>query len=177
LGDRPAGDRYADGRLRMLEAAAAAARTPAEAATFDLHRLDSYRRLHRYDQAEKMLLASVKALPGDFSAPNRLARLYWDMGRLDEASRYVNDALGKAYGPRRASLLELQANIRHGLGQTREAVQSLLQAISVVESMPVRNEYKLALLRKQITAMQSILMSAGGRGPRSEGPHPGEPTL
>ncbi|MCS6915771.1 MAG: hypothetical protein NZ890_21390, partial [Myxococcota bacterium] len=37
------------------------------------------------------------------------------------------------------------------------------------ESMPVRNEYKLALLRKQITAMQSILMSNAAKGPRSEG--------
>jgi thioredoxin-like negative regulator of GroEL len=171
LGDRPAGDRYADARLRMLEAAAAAARTPAEAATFDLHRLDSYRRLRRYDAAEKMLLASIKALPTDFSAPSRLARLYWDMGRLDEALRAVNEALGKAYGPRRASLLELQANIRHGLGQTREAVQSLLQAISVVESMPARNEYRLALLRRQIAAMQSIL-SGTAKPPHSS---PGKP--
>ncbi|MDW8283165.1 MAG: thioredoxin family protein [Myxococcales bacterium] len=169
LGDRAAGDRHADARLRMLEAAANAARSPQEAATFDLHRLDSYRRLRRYAEAERMLIASVKALPGDFNAPTRLARLYYDMGRLEEALHYVNDALSKAYGPRRATLLELQANVRAALGQTREAVQSLLQAISVVESMPVRNEYKLALLRKQITAMQSILMSNAAKGPRSEG--------
>lgn len=169
LGDRAAGDRYADARLRLLEAAAAAARTPVEAATFDAHRLDSYRRLKRFEAAEKMLLASAKAMPQDFNPPSRLARLYWDMGRLDEAQVQVNEALARSYGPRRAALLELQANIRHGMGHTREAVQSLLAAIQVVESMPVRNEHKLALLRKQIVALESILSRAATPGQSKPG--------
>lgn len=157
LGDRPAGDRYAEARLRLLEAAAYAAKTPTDAATFDSHRLESYRRLRRYDAAEKMLLTSLRALPGDFNPPARLSKLYVDMGRLDDALFYINEAIGKSYGPRKATLLEQQAHIRHGLGQTREAVQSLLAAIAVMESQPNRNEHRLALLRKQIAALQSTL--------------------
>lgn len=166
LGDRPAGDRYAEARLRMLESAAAAARTAADAATFDQHRLESYRRLHRYEPAEKMLLQTARALPGDCNAPYRLAKLYYLMGRLDEAAAMVADALGKAYGTRRALALELQATIRHGQGQTREAVLSLTAAINVIESQPPRNEVKLQQLRRQVAAYQNALLT----GTKQTGP-------
>ncbi len=159
LGDGVTADRFAESRLRLLESAAAAARTPADASTYDLHRLDSYRRLKRYDEAERMLTTSIRALPNDFNAPARLAKLYQHMGRLDDALQKIDDALSKSYGPRMANLLEIQANIRQGLGKTQEAVQSLLAAIVVIESQPIRNERKLALLRKQIASLQSTLSS------------------
>ena len=158
LGDAPAGDRYALARAELLEAAAQAAPSAVVAATFDAHRLDAYRRLKRYGVAEAMLLGSLKALPGDYNPPARLARLYHDMGRLDAALLHINQALALCAGPRRIGMYELRASIQHGLGQTPAAMQSLRAAMAIVQGQ-VRPGApppgKLASLEKLLATLES----------------------
>ena len=93
LGEPALGDRYAAERLVLLEVAAKAAPSPVHAATFDAHRSDCYRRLKRYDEAERMLLSSLRALPGDYNPPARLARLYLEMGRLRDGLKSIDQAI------------------------------------------------------------------------------------
>jgi len=159
LGDREGGDRYTEERLQLLTAAAAQTRTAAERATYDAHRFDCYRRLRRYAPAEVMLTASEKALPGDYNPPARLARLYFEMGRLDEALGSIDRALGLANGPRRVSMLELKSSIQHGLGQTRPAIASLKEAIHAAEASPAAASMasRVAALHKNVEALERTL--------------------
>lgn len=156
LGDAPAGDRYAMARAELLEAAAKAAPSAAVAATFDAHRLEAYRRLKRYAAAETMLIGSLKALPGDYNPPARLARLYHDMGRLDAALTHINHAIAMCAGPRRIGMYELRSSIQHGLGQTAAAMQSLRSAMMLVQAQArpgAPPSAKLASLEKQLAAL------------------------
>ena len=186
LGDAPAGDRYAMARAQLLEGAAKVAPSPAAAATFDAHRLDAYRRLRRYAVAETMLLASRKALPGDYNPPARLARLYYEMGRLDAALVNINQAIALCNGPRRVGMYELRASILHGLGQTQGAVQSVHSALTLVQAQArpgAPPSAKVASLEKLLVALQSTLPPGSPAAPGSPGPgrapapskHPGPP--
>jgi thiol-disulfide isomerase/thioredoxin len=157
LGDRAGGDAYARARLQLLEAAARAATSPAQAATFDAHRAEAYRRLKRYAEAEAMLLASRKALPGDYDPPARLARLYFEMGKLEAALSQIDQAIALCSGPRRIGMYELRASILHGLGRTATAIQSLRSAIELAQAgaAPGTRSPKVASLEKLLAALQS----------------------
>lgn len=158
LGEPGLGDRYAMERLVLLESAAKAAPSPVHAATFDAHRSDAYRRLKRYDEAERMLLGSLKALPGDYNPPARLARLYLEMGRLPEGLSRIEQAIALCSGPRRIGMYELRSSLQHGLGQTTAAVQSLRSALQLVPPSPTGGESAKAQgLRKMIAALESTL--------------------
>lgn len=175
LGDQAGGDHYTEARLQLLEAAAAQATNPVAAATYDAHRLECYRRLKRYPPAEAMLLGSEKALPGDYNPPARLARLYFEMGRLDDALPRIDRALRLAKGPRRVSMLELKAGIQHGLGQTRPAIASLEEALRLAQpSSPTAEALrtKAAELRKNIEALQRTLDPQPGPTPHPRTSHP-----
>jgi tetratricopeptide (TPR) repeat protein len=155
LGDSAGGDRYAEERLKLLDAAVAQSRSPLAAATYDAHRFDCYRRLKRYPAAESMLLASERAFPTDYNPPARLARLYFEMGRLDQALGRIDRALSLANGPRRAVMLELKASIQHGLGQTPAAITSLTSAKALL--VPTASAARLASVQKNIEALQKTL--------------------
>lgn len=161
LGDKPLGDRFARTRLQLLETAAQAAPSPQIAATFDAHRFDCYRRLHLYKEAEQMLLGSARVLPSDYNPPARLARLYFEMGRLDSALTLITSAIAKASGPRRIGMYELRSSIQHGLGQTGDAITSLQAAMTLVQSQPrpfgAPPPAKLQSLQNLVTKLQAVL--------------------
>lgn len=165
LGDSTAAERYTLERLSVLEVAAAQAKDPVSAATYDAHRLECYRRLKRFAPAEAMLLSSQKAMPQDYNPPARLARLYLDMGKLDEGRAAIDRALSLAQGPRRVSMYELRANLLHALGRTQEAIDSLESAIVLVTPKPgapatlVRSaQTRIAQLRKSQDALRQVLV-------------------
>lgn len=165
LGDSSGGDRYAQERLALLEAAAAQAKNSVAAATYDAHRLECYRRLKRYAPAETMLLSSARLMPHDYNPPARLARLYLDMGRLDEGLKSIERALSLAQGPRRVSMLELRSSLQQALGQTPAAIESLEAAIRLLAPKPGAAavllraaEARIAGLRK----MQATLRQVSG---------------
>lgn len=173
LGDQAGGDRYTEARLQLLEAAAAQAKGPVAAATYDAHRLECYRRLKRYPPAEAMLLASEKVMPDDYNPPARLARLYFEMGRLDDALGRIDRALRLAKGPRRVGMLELKASIQHGLGQTRPAIATLEEALRLAQPASPAAEAlrtKAAELRKNIEALHRTLEPEPGPQPRPRTP-------
>lgn len=157
LGEPGLGDRYAMERLVLLESAAKAAPSPVHAATFDAHRSEAYRRLKRYEEAERMLLDSLKALPGDYNPPARLARVYLEMGRLPDGLKQIERAISLCSGPRRIGMYELRSSLQHGLGQTTAAVQSLQSALLLVPPSKGGESAKAQGLRKMIAALESTL--------------------
>jgi hypothetical protein len=111
LGEKENADKAAATRLSMLEAAADKAASPAERATYDSHRLEEYLRAQRFDDAEKMLIASENAMPNDFNPPYRLAVLYKKAGKVDEGLAAVDRALAKGYGARRLRLYSAKVDL------------------------------------------------------------------
>jgi hypothetical protein len=74
-----------------------------------------------------------------------------------------------ARGPRRVTMLELRANIQHGLGKTPAAILSLEEALRIAApggkaSAGLRD--KIAAMKKHIEALQSTLVPE----PRHDGP-------
>lgn len=111
LGDKDNATKAAASRLAMLEEAAKAAKTAEERATFDSHRLEEYLRSERYDDAEKMLIASENAMPNDFNHPYRLAVLYKKAGKSTEGLAAIDRALAKGYGARRVRLYSTKVDL------------------------------------------------------------------
>lgn len=161
LGETVVGDGLATTRLGLLEKEAAAAPNPIIAATFDAHRFDCYRRLKRWKSAEEMLLGSAKALPTDYNPPARLARLYYETGRIEEAQRSIDLALSLCHGPRRVGMYELRAGIQNSQGRTRAALESLTTAISIHQaSQPASvtvESARLRALKQQVAGLESKL--------------------
>lgn len=111
LGATEDANKTATVRLAMLEEAAAKAESAEKRATFDSHRLEEYLRASRFDDAEKMLLASEIAQPNDFNHPYRLAVLYKKSGKTNEGLAAVDRALAKGYGARRLRLYSAKVDL------------------------------------------------------------------
>jgi len=175
LGEKDAGDRWTSVRLSMLEQAAADAKNPAQAATFDAHRFEGYKRLGKWDIAEEMLSASAQAFPRDYNPLARLARLYYQTGRLPQALAHIDRALALCEGPRKASLFELRASILNGQGQTQAALESLENAVSVwvAQQTPSRSasqtesgvSARVKDLQAQIAALKKQFPNLGAQPP------------
>lgn len=160
LGEPNEGDRLTTQRLALLEKAAAAAATPAISATFDAHRFEGYRRLKRWPVAEEMLLATAKAQPSDYNPPARLARLYYETGRIEQAEAQIELALSHCPGPRRASMFELRASIQNSQNRSRDAIASLTAAISVLtagQPAGAPESPRILSLRQQIAGLDAKL--------------------
>jgi thioredoxin-like negative regulator of GroEL len=162
LGEKSVGDALAEKRLHMLEQAAQAAPNPIKAATFDAHRFDCYRRLGRWKPAEEMLLSSEQRMPKDYNPSARLARLYYETGRIEEARERIDRALSLSHGPRRVGMYELRASILGSQSRTREAMESLSTAITIYKaSRPASQSGATARLRslqKQLDALTEKLL-------------------
>ena len=95
----------------LLDAHAAAAKTPAERVVFDAHRLLAYTELGALDKAEAMLRTSEGDFPENYNPPARLARAYLDDKKFDDALEATDRALSKVYGPRRLRIYSLRSDI------------------------------------------------------------------
>lgn len=122
--------------LTFLEQAASAAKTPEARAAFDPHRVSAALALGDPARAIPALEQTEKDLPDDYNAPARLAVLYRELGRLDEALDAIDRALAKVYGPRKVRLLETKAGLQEKKGDRAGARSTLQLALSHAQSLP-----------------------------------------
>lgn len=98
--------------LAFLEAEAAKAPHPAARAVFDAHRVSAAISAGVPLRAEAALLQSEQEFPEDYNPPARLALVYREVGRFDEALKAIDRALDRAYGPRKLRLFETRASVQ-----------------------------------------------------------------
>ena len=155
-----AGD--AEGQRRVLEewsafldARAAAAKTPAERAVFDSHRVGVDIALGEPQRAIPMLKQSEKDFPGDYNPPARLALAYEAMKDYEMALASSDKALSRAYGPRLIGILTVRARIYQEKGDLVSARVAMQEAIREAEALPPgqRSENQIAALKKQLEAV------------------------
>ena len=79
---------------------------------------------------------SEQELPKDYNPPARLALVYREMGRYDDAIAASDRALSKVYGPRKLTLLDARSTILEKKGDTAGAQATLEEAIAYASTLP-----------------------------------------
>jgi tetratricopeptide (TPR) repeat protein len=125
----------------LLATEAGRAPTPAARAVFDAHRLLAYRALGEPERAVPMLEQSERDLPDDYNPPARLATVYLDMKRYDDALAAAKRALDRAYGPRKLRLWSLEADILVGRSDRQGARRVLREALDFAATTPLTSSY------------------------------------
>ena len=148
-GDKERVTKLAAAWLTFLEAEAARARTPEARAAFDSHRVAAAMKLGDPARAISALQASEKDLPNDYNPPARLALLYSQLGRQDEALSSADRALARAYGPRRIGIYQTKAKVYLNAGDHAAAQRTLLEGLRYAQSLPKTEQSEKAIARLQ----------------------------
>lgn len=120
----------------FLKKAADQAATPAARAVFDPHRLLAALAAGEPLTMEAPLKQSEAELPDDYNPPVRLAVVYREAGRLDDALIAVDRALTKVYGPRKLRVLDTKASILQKKGDVTGRRRVLAEALEYGRALP-----------------------------------------
>lgn len=143
--------------LAFLDAQAAAAKSPAQRAVFDPHRVNASLAAGVPQVMVEPLLLSEKQLPKDYNPAARLALIYRETGRLDDALAAVDRALPKCLqGPRRLRLLDVKAGILLKKGDAAGQKRVLEEALAYAKALP-----KSQVPPQRIAALEAQVAAAG----------------
>jgi tetratricopeptide (TPR) repeat protein len=120
----------------FLEGEAKNAKSPAERAVFDPHRLLAYLAIGAPERAITMLEQSAKDFPDDFNPPARMARAYFEMGKYDDAIANSDKALTLANGPRRVKISLLKADALEKKGDLEGQRKTLADSLTFLATLP-----------------------------------------
>ena len=136
----------------FLEREAARATTKEQRAVFDPHRLSAYLELGEPERAIPMLEQSRRDFPEDYNPPARLAIAYRAMKQWAKALEASNEAMAKAYGPRKLRLYDTRADIYAGAGDSTAARHTLEEAVRFGEALPAgqRSESSIAGIKNKL---------------------------
>jgi len=139
----------------FLEGAAANAKTAEGRAAFDSHRLSAYLALNEPERAVPMLEESQRDFPDDYNPPARLAMAYKAMKRYDDAIAASDQALARAYGPRKILIWNNRADIYAAKGDLPAAREAVQEALHAAQELPPgqRSENQIASLKKKLSDM------------------------
>ena len=156
-GDEAGAKEMAGRWLTFLESQAAAAKSVEARAAFDSHRVGAALALGDPARAVPALLASERDLPDDYNPPARLAILYRELGRFDEALAASQRALDRAYGARKLRIFDTRADIFAKKGDKASATRTLEEALTYAGTLPKSQQPQalLAQLRKKAAAIGS----------------------
>jgi thiol-disulfide isomerase/thioredoxin len=139
--------------LLFLEAQAAAAKTPAERAVFDPHRVSAALAARQAARLVAPLQQSEKDFPKDYNPPARLAVIQRELGQYDDALKSIERALGKCKeGPRKLRLFETRASILEKKGDAAGRKKTLEEALAYAKKLPKgqANPKRIAALEAQL---------------------------
>ncbi len=135
MGDKPGARKAAEKQLAVLEGGSAG--VPDDVAlTYDWNRADTLVYLGRGDEALALMIAREKALPDSYLPPHYQARLYQKMQKWNEGLAALERALAKAYGPRKAGMLSLKADLLIGAGKKDEARKVVEEQLAAFKALP-----------------------------------------
>jgi tetratricopeptide (TPR) repeat protein len=157
LGNREGALAAARERLAVLETAAKRAPNPQVSSTFDGGRLETLLFLDRARDAVAFLGERERELPNDYNPPHRLASAYQALGDHASALSAIDRAIAKAWGARKARMLDKRAEILAKLGRADDARGTLEAALSHLRSLPPgQNKPELeAALQKRVEALRT----------------------
>jgi tetratricopeptide (TPR) repeat protein len=156
-GDATAAKATAGRWMDFLDALGTSAASVEERAALDGHRVAAALALGDPARAVGALEASRRDLPEDYNPPARLAILYRELGRYDDALAASEHALGMAYGARKLRIFDARADTYAKMGDPAAARRTLEEALRYAETLPEsqRPATFLAHLRKKAEAIGS----------------------
>ncbi|MDC3956645.1 thioredoxin family protein [Polyangium jinanense] len=152
LGDAEGARAAHEKRLVLMEKAAAEAKTPEIAATYDYGRAISYVALGRGEEAVRMLEQREREMPKSYDPPARLSSVLAKMGRFDAALAANGRAVALSYGPRRLAYLKQRADLQAKMGDKQGQIATLREEVAGHEALGPgqRNEAALADARHRL---------------------------
>ena len=120
----------------LLDQAAAAAPDPFAAMTYNWPRAEVYAYLQVPLELVPALEKSAADLPLEYDPPYRLAWIYKQAGKLDEAIPWARKAAELAYGPRKARAQAQLADLLRATGDTAAELEARRALISIYEGLP-----------------------------------------
>ncbi|RMH44199.1 MAG: thioredoxin family protein [Deltaproteobacteria bacterium] len=156
IGDAAAARRWAKRERALLDEAARTAGDPYLASTYNWPRLEVYMALDAVAELVPDLEASARALPHLYDPPYRLAQALHHLGRHDDALAAAERALERVYGPRKANVLSLIADIHEARGDRAAARAAVEALVAHWESLPdgQRRPDRLAAARKRLAELR-----------------------
>lgn len=135
LGDKEGARAAAEARLKVLEEGAKG--YPDEVALlYDWAAAETYLYLGRPDDAITLVKKREAALPKNYNPPHYLARVYQKLERYDEALASIERAISLAYGPRKAGLVGVKADILEAQNKHDEVRAALEEQLSLYQALP-----------------------------------------
>jgi hypothetical protein len=129
----------------LLDDAAARAKDPIGAMTYNWPRADVYAYLGRPLDLVPALEKSARDLPREYDPRARLGWLYWKAGELPEAAKWTDEALALVYGPRKGRLLSFRAELAAAAGDRDGERRFREQAVALYEALPAGQQVPEAL--------------------------------
>jgi len=126
----------AEKQRAFLDETAAKAPDPFAAMTYNWHRTEVYAYLNRHLEMVPVLEKSAADLPREYDPPYRLAWLYKEAGKLDEALPWARKAAELAYGPRKTRAQAMLADILRAKGDTAGELEVRRAIVATFKSLP-----------------------------------------
>jgi thiol-disulfide isomerase/thioredoxin len=145
LGDKDAGTALAERQRALLLEAIERAPDARAAMTFNWPLAEASVRLGRPGDAIPVVARSVDALPDEYDPPHRLAWLLLMAGRPGEALPWADKSLGLAYGPRKARVQTLVADVHAALGDVEAERAARAAVVAILEALPAPQQNPPAL--------------------------------
>lgn len=140
----------------LLDEAAGDAKDPRVAMTYNWPRAEVYAYLGVPLELVAALEQSVAALPDEYDPPYRLAWIYLQAskqpdgsGKADDARTWVQRAIDRAYGPRKAKAQGLLAEIHHARGDVEAERTARADALATLKALPVAAQNSDAIAKAQ----------------------------
>jgi thiol-disulfide isomerase/thioredoxin len=139
--------------LTFLEGEAAKTKSPAERAVFDPHRVNAALASGQPEKMVEPLKLSEKELPKDYNPSARLAVIYRELGKNDDALAAADRALSKCKeGPRKLRIYDTKASILARKGDVAAQKKTLEEAVKYAKKLPKQqvSEKRIAALEEQL---------------------------
>ncbi|MEM9488002.1 MAG: thioredoxin family protein [Myxococcota bacterium] len=159
LGDRDGARAMAERQRTLLDRAAADAPNPFAAMTYNWPRAEVYAYLDAAAELIPALQKSVDDLPNEYDPPYRLSWVYAQIGQHDKAAALIDTALARAYGPRKAHMQRLAAEIHKARGDVAGERAARQAVVDLYEALPAGQQQPAALAKAR-----SALAAVAGQG-------------
>ncbi len=120
----------------LLDQAAAAATAPMVAMTYNWPRAEVYTYLGVGAELVAALEKSAADLPKEYDPPYRLAWVLLKAGRAKDAVPWVQKAEALAYGPRKARVHSLAADVHEAAGDREQARKCIHRQVEALTALP-----------------------------------------
>ncbi len=145
LGDEAAARKLAMRQKAMIDEAMARAPDPLHAMTFAWPASEVYVYLGKGAELVPALEKMENDLPNQYDPPARLAWVLLQLGKPDDALAHAQKAYKLVYGPRKARIAGLIADIQHARGDKAAEIQAREELVKVLEALPEGQQRPKAL--------------------------------